>query len=140
MNMSAKESGRGTRLSDAGGTDDEAGKVQRITQQTRNLVDDVKSWVELKMTLTQMEIEEKVDEKVNEAVTGAVVAALFFLAALLGLTAAALGIGEWLGHPAWGFLIVMGVLLIIGVILRASKPKVMHVRTPELPMKSSSNG
>ncbi len=115
------------------------GKIQRLSRQTRSLVDDVKSWVELKMTLTQMEIEEKVDEKVNEAVNGAVIAAMFFMAAFFGLTAAALGLGHLLGHPAWGFLIVMALMLIGALILRAAKPKIVAINTPQLPISSGSS-
>ncbi|MBT8401726.1 MAG: phage holin family protein [Rhodothermia bacterium] len=121
------------------GIGENGGKIQRLSRQTRSLVDDVKSWVELKMTLTQMEIEEKVDEKVNEAVNGAVIAAMFFMAALFGLTAGALGLGHWLGHPAWGFLIVMALMLIGALILRAAKPKIVAINTPQLPISSGSS-
>jgi hypothetical protein len=53
-------------------------------------------------------------------VTAAV--ALLFL-----LTALAFGLGAWLGHPAWGFLIVAGVLfLIAGVYWSRMGPKSMQ--------------
>lgn len=105
----------------------EGGKLQRLSGHTKSLIEDVKAWAELKMTLTQIEIEETVDKRVNQAVTGAVVAALAGMAALFALTAAALGIGEWLGHPAWGFLIVAGFLIVITIIVRVMKPRVVDV-------------
>ncbi len=105
----------------------EGGKLQRLSGHTKSLIEDVKAWAELKMTLTQIEIEETVDRRVNQAVTGAVMAALAGMAALFGLTAAALGIGEWLGHPAWGFLVVAGFLVVITIIVRLTKPRVVDV-------------
>ncbi len=136
--LGLKDLGRTTSVPEDN-VDENGGKIQRLSRQTRSLVDDVKSWVELKMTLTQMEIEEKVDEKVNEAVHGAAIAAMFLMAALFGLTAAALGLGHWLGHPAWGFLIVMALMLIGALILRIAKPKIVTISTPELPIGSGSS-
>ncbi len=128
MSDSAQQQRSQTELLDSERTQlAELGKMKRISHHTRSLVDDVKSWVDLKMTLTQMEIEEKVDEKVNQALTGAVVGVLALLAITFGLVAAALGIGEWLGHPAWGFLVIMGILLVVTFVLWSRKPKMVDI-------------
>lgn len=104
------------------------GKIKRISYQSKGLVDDVKSWVDLRMTLTQMDIEEKVDARLNRAIVGGVVGALAFLSLTFGLVAASLGLGAWLGHDAWGFLAVTGLLLVVTAILLLLKPRVIDLR------------
>lgn len=97
-------------------------KVERIGRQTRGLFDDFTEWVELRLRLFQLDIQEKVRTKANEAV---IKVAPFIVAALGGLFAlvtAALFVGWWLGHPAWGFLVITGLLfLVTGVLYARSK-------------------
>jgi len=38
------------------------GKIERLAEETRALVDDLADWVELKITLTRLEIEEQLNE------------------------------------------------------------------------------
>lgn len=97
-------------------------KVERIGRQTKGLFEDFTQWVELRLRLFQLDVQEKVRTKANEA---AIKVAPFIVAALGGLFAlvtAALFIGWWLGHPAWGFLIVTGLLfLVTGILYAKSK-------------------
>ncbi len=104
-----------------------SGKIRRLSRETRGLVEDVKSWVELRMTLTQMDVEDRIDARLNRAIVGTVVAAVGFLGLTFALVAGALALGSWLGHVAWGFLIVAGLLLLITVLLVALKPRVVSV-------------
>lgn len=102
-------------------------KVQRVSQHTRGLVDDVKAWVELKLKQTQLDIEESVEAKIRQAAIGAVLGLLALLALVFGLTAFSLGVGEWLGHPAWGYLVTTVLLLVVAGILRALQPRLTQV-------------
>lgn len=102
-------------------------KVDRIALHTKGLVDDVKTWVELKMKLTQLEIEERLDAKVNAMVIGLAVAGVGLLALVFALITLALGLGAWLGHPAWGFLVVTVLLLLVAGALRALHPHLVNV-------------
>ncbi len=104
-----------------------AGKIKLLSRETRGLVEDIKAWVELRMTLAQMDVEEKVDARINRAMVGAIVGALAFLGLTFALIAAALGLGTLFGHSAWGFLTVAGVLIIITVVLLAAKPRIVKV-------------
>ena len=83
-----------------------AKKVERIARQSKGLIDDVKDWVDLKIQLLEMELQEKVFGYVVVGVVG--VLALVFLFITM-----ALGLGMWLGHPFWGFLIVTGLMVCI---------------------------
>ena len=81
-----------------------AKKVERIAQQSKGLIDDVKDWVDLKIQLLEMELQEKVFGYVVVGVVGVLALVFFFITIALGL-------GLWLGHPFWGFLIVTGVMV-----------------------------
>ena len=85
-------------------------KVERIAQESKGLFDDVRDWIDLKIKLTELEFREKIKARQDDIVTLAVVGFLGVMALVFLLVAAALGLGAWLGHPAWGFLIVTGIL------------------------------
>jgi hypothetical protein len=102
-------------------------RLQRIGTQTKGLIDDLKSWVELRMELTQIDVEERVEDKVSEAMAGAALVALGALTALFLLIAAAFGLGELLGHPGYGFLVVGGVLLVVTLIIRQVRPRLVRI-------------
>lgn len=87
-------------------------KVERIAQQSKELFDDVKEWIDLKIKFTRLEIEAELNAVKQDVFFGAVVAVLGVLGLIFALLTAALGLGAWLGHPAWGFLIVTVVLLL----------------------------
>lgn len=106
---------------------EDPGKLTRISLQTKGLVEDVKSWVDLKLTLTQMEVEDKIDARVNRVVVGAVVGALGLLGLSFALVAASLGLGALAGHDAWGFLIVAGILILVTLLLLVIKPRIVNV-------------
>ncbi len=116
-----------------------ANKVERITQHTKGLVEDLTSWVELKLKLTQIEIEEKIDAKVNRAAVGVIVGVMALITALFALITLALGIGAWLGHPAWGFLVVTLLLALITGVIIAVKPHLIPIRQQPSEKKQSES-
>lgn len=94
-------------------------KVQRISRHTKGLFEDFTQWVELRLRILQLDVQEKIRTKANEA---AIKVAPFIVGALAGfflLITASLFIGWWLGHPAWGFLVVTGLLFLVAGILYA---------------------
>lgn len=102
-------------------------KVQRLAQHTQRLVDDLKTWVDLRIELAQIELEERVEAKVNEIALGVIVGGIVLLAVIFGLTALSFGLGAWLGHPGWGFLVVTILLILLAVVLRAARPEFVQV-------------
>lgn len=85
-------------------TDSTLQHVQRLRQQLGMLVEDLRAWVELRLKLTQLEIEERIEARMRQLLMRALAGVLAGLAVVFGLVAVALGLGSWLGHPAWGFL------------------------------------
>jgi hypothetical protein len=100
-------------------------KLERMATHTKGLVGDFRDWVDLRIKLTKLEILEEVDAKVNEALIGVLVAAVGLLACVFLLVTIALGLGAWLGHPAWGFLIVTLALFLFAGIVHAVKPTIV---------------
>jgi len=116
-------------------------KAQRIAQHTQHLVDDLKTWVDLRIELAQMELEERVEAKANQIVLGVIVGGIALLAVVFGLTALALGIGAWLGHAGWGFLVVTGLLVLLAVVIRTAQPELVQVgRSPEPSARPDPDG
>jgi len=89
-----------------------ATRLDRIQAQTETLVESVKEWAELRIKLTQTELEQKAQLKINQMVWArAVPLLLISLAAMFLLITIALGLGWLLGHTFWGFLIVTVALM-----------------------------
>ena len=89
-----------------------AKKVERIAQQSIELFDDIKAWIDLKIKFTWLEVQAKIDAKKQDVLVGALLGVLGVLGIVFALITGALGLGAWLGHPAWGFLIVTGLLFL----------------------------
>lgn len=88
-----------------------------------------------------MELEERVEAKANQIVLGVIVGGIALLAVVFGLTALALGIGAWLGHAGWGFLVVTGLLVLLAVVIRAAQPELVQVgRSSEPPARPDPDG
>jgi hypothetical protein len=106
------------------------GKLQRMTQETRGIVEDLREWTDLKIDLAVREINDSLDDAASQLALGVTLAVLAFFTGLFGLTTAALGIGWALGRPFWGFLIVFGVLLAVsGVVAVVTKRHPIVVET-----------
>lgn len=94
-----------------------ANKLERITQHTKGLFDEITGWVDLRVKLVQVDLQEKFEAKKIQIGIGAAMGLTAFFAVMFLLTTIALGLGAWLGHPAWGFLIVTVLLFIVIAIL-----------------------
>lgn len=98
------------------------GKLTRIAGHTRGLIDDLREWIDLRLDLAILEVEERVDDLRNEVALGISLAFFGFFAALFVFVTIALGLGWALGHPFWGFLIVSGLLVIVVTVLARVRP------------------
>ncbi|MFB6248616.1 MAG: phage holin family protein [Salinibacter sp.] len=98
------------------------GRLGRIAGHTRGLVDDLREWIDLRLDLAILELEERVDELRNEVALGITLAFFGFFAALFVFVTVALGLGWVLGHPFWGFLIVSAALVLFVSVLARARP------------------
>ena len=114
--------------SSEGGPPSEAprrGKMGRIAGHTRGLVEDLRQWIDLRIDLAILEVEEQVDDLRNEVALGVTLAFLGFFAALFVFTTIALGLGWLLGHPFWGFLTVSVLLVLTLTALSKARPELL---------------
>ena len=125
------------------------GKVHRIGSETRGLLEDFTSWVELRLRLVQLDVQDYIRQKIDEATLKAALVIAGLVSGLFMLITLALFAGWALGHPAWGFLAVTGLLLLWTGILyvrnrqvRARKPDSADLSrlSEEAPRTASNNG
>lgn len=110
-------------------------KVQRISQHTKGLFEDVKSWADLKIQLTKIEIEERVESRINQMLVKAGAYAMYALAGLFALFATAFGVAAilialGLSYPLsyfLGFLFVCILLGILGLVAGSLRRRIVKV-------------
>ncbi len=92
--------------------------------QGRQFFDDVREWVELRVELFQLDVEERIQDAINRMAQAALVVVLMALALLFMAMAAAFALGAWMGSTALGFLVVAVVGLLAAIGVKSSRPKV----------------
>lgn len=116
--MSIKEEQRERQQEFEESSKGEAAKIERIAAHTAGLVEDLKSWFELKIEFALLDFKEEIKATGVQFAYQAGSIAVLLIAALFGLTALSFGLGEWLGHPGWGFLVVTGFLVIVAFVVK----------------------
>ncbi len=106
------------------------GKVHRISSETRGLLEDFTSWIELRLRLVQLDAQSYIRRKIDEATLKAALVIVSLVSGLFMLITLALFAGWALGHPAWGFLVVTGLLFLWTGILYARNRRV-RARKPD---------
>ena len=87
-------------------------KLNRLADHTKGLFEDITSWAELKLQYLLMEYEEQIFQKLKNRVISEVGSVVILgIGVFFGIVTLALGLGAWLGHSAWGFLIVTALLM-----------------------------
>lgn len=113
--------------------------LARLREETEGLVADVREWVDLRIELAKIEVEERIDERLNQLLLAVIMAVILLFIAIFLLITIALGLGWWLGHPMWGFLIVTGVLALTGATLYRLRPRLTELlRSDEEPLPSET--
>jgi hypothetical protein len=108
------------------------GKLARINGALAGLSEDLRAWVELRVELVRAELLEKVEFTKGQVIQKAAAGLFAVLGALFLLVTLALGLGWWLGHPFWGFLIVTLLLFLVAAVAYAAlKPKPPSTLVPE---------
>lgn len=110
----------------------EAAALGRVLTHGRELGQDLLDWVDLKIQAERMKLQELLNEKLNLAADVALAIGLAGVGIFFVLVAAALGLGTWLGHPAWGFLLVGLVFLAVGAAFYVLHPTLKDLRRPAL--------
>ena len=123
---------RKSAVSSGGGRPPEALAVDQVLAHGRELGQDLLDWVDLKIQAERLKLVEELNTRLNLAADLALAGALAALGTFFLLVAAALGLGAWLGHPAWGFLGVGLVFVVVGAAFYLFKPTLKDLRRPAL--------
>ena len=110
-------------------------KLGTIVQETRGLVTDLKDWVDIRVQLFQVEIEERIEDAVGKVLSIVAVGVLFLFTAFFLLIASAEALGSWIGHTAWGYLVVGVTLGLITLIVHITRPRSYKKKNEKAPGK-----
>ncbi|MDA1028785.1 MAG: phage holin family protein [Bacteroidetes bacterium] len=98
-------------------------RLGAIARETRELLTDIKDWIDLRVQLLQFEVQERIEAAAQKLISLIIVAIMALFAVLFLLLAIAEAVGSWLGHPAFGYLSVGLVLTILTWIVYVSRPR-----------------
>jgi hypothetical protein len=129
-----------TRTTDTRTSEAEPGRLERLVSEVKGLADDVRTWIDLKIKLLEIEIEDRVRDVVNRVAATAVFVALAFLALVFVLVTAALGLGQWWDNMLLGFLAVSLTLIVLATLVHVLRPGIVRRRTGRSPEAPSTLG
>ena len=90
------------------------------------LIDNLTGYVEARIQLMKHEIREEVAEAIAYAIVYFVIGTFAFIFVLIGSVAAALFVSQAVGY-GWGFTIVAGFYLVVGVLMYAGRRTIEEV-------------
>jgi len=96
-------------------------KLNNLAQETRGLVADLKEWVDIKIKLLQLDVEERIEDAVRQVISIVLVLILVLFTILFILIGVAEFLGSWLESTAYGYLIVGSVLAVATILINASR-------------------
>lgn len=94
------------------------GKLTRLTGHARGLMEELTVWVDLKIQHAITGVQQDLESKGKRVALDVGAGVIALVGVLFALVALALGIGAWLG-PAWGFMIVSGLLFLGAFVMYA---------------------
>ena len=121
MHTNSNRTSGDTDSADSTGSANRAGLLSMLAHEVRSLIEDVKEWVELRLELFQLDVEDRIQAVANDILLIILVIVLFSVAFLFLSLAAAFALGQWLGSNALGFLIVAFVFVLLGASIRRSR-------------------
>ena len=102
--------------------------MENIRAHIHGLVSDSKEYFETKAELWKLKAVDKVSDVASSMIAKTIVMAVLFLFVIMLSIAIALWIGDMLGKAMYGFFIVAGFYGIVGLIMNASRQKL--IKTP----------
>ena len=106
----------------------EPGRLERLANEVRGLVEDVRTWIDLKIKLIEIEVEERVRDVLNRVVVSVAIGILAFLALVFVLVTAALALGTWWDSMLLGFLAVTLLLVVLTTLVYVLRPGLVRKR------------
>ena len=92
---------------------------------SETFVEQVKEYVNTRIAQLKLSFAEKTSKVMSVMIAVVISALVFFLFLVLISIAGAMAIGQWLESPWLGFVIVGGVILVVGLVLWVSKDRLI---------------
>ncbi|MBK8698188.1 MAG: phage holin family protein [Saprospiraceae bacterium] len=92
-----------------------------------SMIEQLKAYANTRVSQVKLSMAEKVSKLAAEMIAMLMAALVFFLFLVILSIAAAIFIGQWLENMWLGFVIVAGVILVVGLILWLSKDRLLRI-------------
>ena len=117
-------------------------KAGRVRQHTQELVQEIRTWVELQLELAVVRVWERFEGHLSQLIARLVAALLGYSALVFLMVAVALWLGPVLGHTSLGFLIAgsaTGLIAWLFYVVRSSSRSGDHVGHPSADSDQSTS-
>lgn len=101
--------------------------MEKAFARAEELAGTVKDYVNTRIELVKLNTVEKSSGIIATVIAGLIVAAVFLFFLVFISIALAFGLGEWIGKPWAGFLIVAFLYLVIGIIVWVSRVRIIQL-------------
>lgn len=99
---------------------DEFGKIE-------SLLDKAKEYINTRIAQVKLSVAEKISKVLSVIIAGFVAVLVFLFFVLFSSIAAAIAIGNMMGKPWLGFLIIAAVWLLLGIIIWKAKNRLLRI-------------
>ncbi|MBL7724553.1 MAG: phage holin family protein [Chitinophagaceae bacterium] len=96
-------------------------------KKVESLVDQLKAYANTRLSQVKLSMAEKISKLAAMMIAMLMAALVFFLFLVLLSIAAAIAIGQWLDSYWLGFLIVAGIVLLLGLIFWLAKDRLLRI-------------
>lgn len=96
-------------------------------KKVETLVDQFKEYVNTRLSQAKLSVAEKISKVVSGVIVVLMAALVFFLFLVLLSIAGAIAIGQWVGSGWLGFVIVSGLVLLLGFLLWLARERLLRI-------------
>jgi protein-S-isoprenylcysteine O-methyltransferase Ste14 len=101
--------------------------MEKVFARVEELAGHIKEYVNIRIDAVKLHTAEKTSKAIAGALAFVVVIQLLALFAVFASIALAFAFAEWTGKIYWGFLIVAGIYLLLGVIIWLAKEQLLRI-------------
>lgn len=101
--------------------------MEKVFARVEELADHIKEYVNIRIDAVKLHTAEKTSKAIAGALAFVVVIQLLALFAVFASIALAFAFAAWTGQVYWGFLIVAGIYLLLGVIVWLAKERLLRI-------------
>ncbi|MFM9911672.1 MAG: phage holin family protein [Chitinophagaceae bacterium] len=101
--------------------------MEKAFTKVENLADSIKDYVNTRIESVKLQAAEKTSGVIANIIAGVVVAVVFLFFIVFSSIALSVGLGEWIGKPWAGYLMVAFLYLLIGIVVWAARVKMIRL-------------